>query len=503
MTEQRRRNLIPKSKDVAVRDMSTTRGVRQGVFPGDIVINPNVTNVRVVPLSVWEGGTTIIRIWPMLDMEDPANMLMPGRVNAEGVAGLYGMSLSEAITQVQMAGIGPKTKGFEGSSLKYEPVTYIEARNRTKTYEGVSFYDLPYQSLYSACDRAKKQGYFGSRMAWSGAWNPIMDAKFPAMPKPSGRSYAVGHIIQNGDQLNLERDLQSVYKDGATTKKAIPRNGVPLGLGEEDPLIVIPLSFGALKAILSMCCREKPNHVGNVPGNPSAGYLFGDPCGVYRSETQSIEDPHSGVFFHLYNPAVQTFAGKYTSFNGTLPESGFSRYECGVTKTVTGPGGRPMSAAMSKADCEKIFARHLWMWKDSDSDAADSFLLFEPTIEERCVRIARAFKAVPELLRFGWMSHPEYLNYENVRSVLNNRNISLPTESGGSDDEEIADGGIVRPTRSNRRQSAPRASTAEQHARHQRLRRRSSRRHRGCSRESRPLPRSRLSMSLMRLSLAK
>jgi hypothetical protein len=71
-------------------------------------------------------------------------------------------------------------------------------------------------------------------------------------------------------------------------------------------------------------------------------------------------------------------------------------------------------------------------------------LLHTPSIEERCVLLAKAFKQVPGLLEFAWMSNPEYLAFDEVRAIIDNRTVSAVAvpQDDEDDEDEVA---IVAP----------------------------------------------------------
>jgi hypothetical protein len=91
-----------------------------------------------------------------------------------------------------------------------------------------------------------------------------------------------------------------------------------------------------------------------------------------------------------------------------------------------------------------IFDKHVYLWKESDADPDDSYLLHTPSIEERCVLLAKAFKQVPGLLEFAWMSNPEYLAFDEVRAIIDNRTVSAVAvpQDDEDDEDEVA---IVAP----------------------------------------------------------
>jgi hypothetical protein len=95
-----------------------------------------------------------------------------------------------------------------------------------------------------------------------------------------------------------------------------------------------------------------------------------------------------------------------------------------------------MTPDLNSAQVDHILSKNVFLWKENAGDPADSYLLHEPTIEERCVLIAKAFRQVPKLLEFGWMSHPEYLNFDAVAGILNNRVVTSGVANMVEEDSE-------------------------------------------------------------------
>ena len=93
---------------------------------------------------------------------------------------------------------------------------------------------------------------------------------------------------------------------------------------------------------------------------------------------------------------------------------------------------------MSADEAQKIFDKNLYPWAQ-EGDEADSTLLHEATVEEEAVLVAKGFADVPKLVEFAWTSHPEYLEFDEVRSVLRKRtSVSMP-ESAFEEEEAEED----------------------------------------------------------------
>ena len=121
-----------------------------------------------------------------------------------------------------------------------------------------------------------------------------------------------------------------------------------------------------------------------------------------------------------------------------------------------GPNGK-MSASFNAEQVDNVFNKHVFLWRDQEDDPKDSFLLHEPSIEERCELLARAFSPVPELLKFCWMSNPEYFSFDSVAAILNNRTVSVaaPTAEVEEEDYEEEEAPAAKPKPRRSKATAP------------------------------------------------
>jgi hypothetical protein len=314
---------------------------------------------------------------------------------------------------VQYAGLN-KDSGMLGGADPQQ-CSYIIARNRSSTYEGIDFWNLPYPKLYVTAKKAQENGEFGNREAYRPEWNKLMKGSMKQLSSFKQRYFVVASVYENGQELDLTRERIEYTKDGKLVVNETPRNGVPFGEAASDPLPVLVLPISAGRKILQMSNVEKPDWEGDEHIDPSVMFKYGDPCGKFNRKKGTV---NGGLFFTIYNPEVVEIE-KHTSYKGiTNPQ--VVEYEAAVSTKYEGPNGS-ISASLDSQQVDNVFNKHLFLWKDSDDDPKDSYLLHEPTIEERCVMIAKAFKQVPDLLRFSWMSHPEYLDFDAVKAILNNR----------------------------------------------------------------------------------
>lgn len=414
---RKQRSLVPRTLASLNRHLDPAKEdtIRRGIPVGNMCINPNLTDVRLENLRCYTGGKTVLRIWPMLDPEDPSNKLLNGRLSAIDMAGLGGMSISEPAYTVQYAGIKKDTPHF-GNTSEFQQCSYIIARNKNSTYEGVTFWNEPYVKLYQTVKKAFEGKDFGYGGIYDQRWNSLMSAKMPALGPFTQKYFVIASVYENGDSLDLLREHISYKQQGKDVSKDIPRNGIPLGEGSNDPLIVLPVSLSAGRNILKLCCIEKPEWTGNEIANPAIPFKYGDPTGIYEAKNGTVK---GGLFFTIYNPTKEV-VDKHSTFAGGATSKMAVEYEAAVSTKYQGPS-RVMTPDLNADQVDHVLSKNVFLWKENATDPADSYLLHEPTIEERCVLIAKAFRQVPKLLEFGWMSHPEYLNFDAVAGILNNR----------------------------------------------------------------------------------
>lgn len=395
-------------------------------------LNPKAKNLRLVqPDCYKKGGFLAFRIWNMLNPEEPSE-LMNGRTNQYDAAGLEGCSISEPVFCCAYAGVNRDTKSHIGHDPKdCNPVSYIMARNKTQVVENVEFWEEPYIKFSKVAKDAYANGRFTSNRKWDPDWNCLLSGSNPAIPKWKQMYFVVGSVYNNGPDFDLVREHIHYEQGSKVVDKEIPRNGIPLGEASDDPVPVIALSVSAGRKLLELACRVKENYKPKDSSDPSAMYQYGDPCGKFDPATGTVK---GGVFFHVYNPERIKFSdteyhqqlARNSTYNaaampiGKDSQQAIVLYEAAVSSAIPGPKGI-LKPSLTVEQVQNITSKHLFFWRDSQEDAADSFLLHEPSIEERCVMLAKAFKFVPKLVELCWMSNPEYLAFDAVKAILNNR----------------------------------------------------------------------------------
>ena len=430
---RKKRSLKARSRDAIVNrtlDVDQDSNSRNYRARGDFMVNPDLENVRHEKPRCYSEGKTVFRVWNMLDPEAPGEALLNGRLSAVDRAGLNGMSISEPAVTVQYAGIRNDhqlANGSEGFQC-----SYIITRHKDHKYEGVGFWDLPYVKLRMTAHKAFENGKFSSGRAWKPEWNSLVNGKMPPLGPFKQRYFVVASLYENGANLDLTREHVSYTKaNGQGVSEDYPRDGIPLGEKADDPLVVLELPISAGKSMMTMCNIEDPEWSGDEQADPAGPFVYGDPCGKFIKSKGVVK---GGLLFTIYNPDVIEIT-KDTSWSGGGGNAQITSYECAVAKGMMGPNGK-ISASFSAEQVDNVFNKHVFLWRDQEDDPKDSFLLHEPSIEERCELLARAFSPVPELLEFCWMSNPEYLNFDSVAAILNNRTVSVAAPTAEVEEED-------------------------------------------------------------------
>jgi hypothetical protein len=477
---RKKRSLAPRTREsVEKRQLSADTSSNGTYVPaGEKSLNKNIKDVRLVqPRCYKKGGKTVIRVWNMLDPEDPSERLLEGRLNGHELAGLGGMSISEPSLCVRYAGVTVDS-GFAHDRRDTSQCSYIIAKDKNETIEGIEFWELPYVKLYTMAKRAKEASANGNvAESWDMEWNKLLNGQMPSLGAFKQKYFVVCSVYENSGELDLTREHVEYKSKGKTVIEDRPRNGVALGDAPGDPLVVMELSVSAGRNLLKMCCREQApwdaesydlrnpipkdtlkagsekieawmadHEAKKLVAEESAekrykrdmGFMYGDPCGRFNAAKGTVD---GGVFFTIYNPELVTI-DNHTSYSGDSAQN-FVEYEVAVSSKYAGPEGS-VSASLSPEQVNNIFDKHVYLWKESDADPDDSYLLHTPSIEERCVLLAKAFKQVPGLLEFAWMSNPEYLAFDEVRAIIDNRTVSAVAvpQDDEDDEDEVA---IVAP----------------------------------------------------------
>ena len=367
--------------------------------PDDKTINHNLTRVNVIRPK-WGGGPLVFRAFPALDPTKDFPMPLPGRM------GIDPREVNEFMVRVPVASyVGLSTQGAEKSTfILYEPWLADEKRANN-----------PYRVFYFACKDAHKSGAFGNGRGWDGRWNPLMvggKGRGAEISNPSARWYIQGYVLANNEKDYIAE-----------------RDGVAMGLGEDDDTVLIQLSVSAGDGLLDLLATQRPAE--KIPNNvtpeshPWRFLTYGDPTGVPNADGSQLS---KGVFMTVFDPKKVKNITTHTTWDGTIKETG-QGYESAISRKFVAANGKEVSADMDAAALAK--AKDSWQFWFDDPGSGQKGLLKVPSIEEQCLMIAKGFKDVPELLEFAWADHPEFMT-NDVVGVLRARRSALAPDGSAN-----------------------------------------------------------------------
>ncbi len=366
--------------------------------PDDRTVKTNLCRVTVMRPK-FNDGPMLFRPWGALAFEDP-DMIAPGRKSAEA------RGQSHWMVRVPVA----KYVGLNDPSC--EKVTFC----LRLPWDREAKRNNPYSVLFYASKDAHDAGQFGPGRKWDVMWNKILVSKGKKgaeLTAPTACWFSQGIIFANGDKdYTHGRDL-------------------PLGMDENDDLVVIQMSVSAGSKILDLLDTPKKKFDGDADERPWEAFKYGDATGVYDPKTETVE---GGVILVLFNPEKTKSIKKNTTWDPAAKQSDFKGYEAAVRKSFTGSDGDKFSAELRSQDVENIFARSQF-WFD-DEESGQPGLIFVPSIEEQCVMIAKAFRAAPKLLQFAWADQEDEFLTDDVMGILNARKSAVMP---GADEDEDTD----------------------------------------------------------------
>lgn len=347
-----------------------------GAPPDDRTTCPgmNVTIVR----PRWKEGPLIFRPFACRDYDQPMTHLMRGRSKPQ--PGCY-THWHVCLETAHYVGIGNDKVTFN----LFPPGTEkTEQRNN------------PYVAFYIAAKRAHGGSGFGNGLAWNGQWNPLFIGSAQAGPpiaKTAKLTYYTGAVYANGDKTYLD----------ATRNK-------PLGLGDKDRLPIIQVK-GAYKLTGLLDVMKPTYDEALAEKHPASAFLWGDPVGAFFPRERVVKN---GLFLTVYNPKKTTFElGPNNSFNGTIAQT--QGYEFTVNQEIT-LNGRTYRPSLDTTDTDKVLQLQEFWFPGNDPAAEPGILRIAP-YEEQALWVAQAYRQVPDLVRWAWSEHPEFMTDE-VNGVL-------------------------------------------------------------------------------------
>lgn len=218
----------------------------------------------------------------------------------------------------------------------------------------------------------------------------------------------------------------------------------PLGLSEDDSGVLVEIPSAALGSLVKLCSAPNPNKDSVSSENDFS--IFAHP---------DITDVENGEFLVIYRKDLQPDGSEPLDIQKLLMSRAGDSAMSGFDDDDTGLDYRPAKGQDGKADgggippylCN-IVPKVSYLNKgktialspdlsDHVNDIRSRYLPWSeifsfPTHEELCTDIASLLKDYTVLLKYGWYETPEFLNYSDVKAVINNRvqrpGVDIPSE---------------------------------------------------------------------------
>lgn len=351
--------------------------------PGNYILNEGSTKLNLVRPE-YEKPPLIVRPFPALDYAEPGAKFQLGRQAPE--EGAY----TDWFVRVPTADYVGLTKEDKKTFVLYSPTDKEDRAGN------------PYVIFYYACTAAFDAGKFGCGQSWLGEWNRLIDiAKAgnrdsKGIKKPSAKYLMQGAVYANGEKTYVNA-----------------KRARPLGLADGDELPVICVSEQAGRGMIGLLDQRKEEYdASNEALDPSVGFVWGDPVGKFLPGKRLITN--GGVFLTVFHPKYTKITGEHSSWDGTIPESGFQGYEVALAKALD-INGQTLTPRIDELGVGTLFEKLQFWWDDPVS--GEKGLVRIAPVEQQALWVAQAFRAIPQLLLFAWAEHDEFMTAE-VKGVL-------------------------------------------------------------------------------------
>lgn len=366
-----------------------------------------------------KDGPFRFRAWPQLSPSDPNNKLLPGRKSVDERA------QTQWICRVPVAMfIGCRDKACTQDS-------FVLHHPKDRNVRGMN----PYRELYWTCKNACKAGNFGQGRKWDSDWNKLMvgeKGKGAPMSAPTSKWYLQGIVYQNGTRI---------YAAGED------RRDGPLGTCDGDDLVIIQLANSIGDNLLNMLDQRKVN----VPDDadeekrPWELFKYGDAIGIHTPSNNPGDESDrgsvaGGLILTAFDPRASGEAfvnNKAMSWDGdmkALRKNEFSEHHIALSKKLT-LGKHVFTPDLDKEQTARVFDKAQFWWDDPAT--GQEGLILVPSVEEQCLRIAKAFRTVPRLLEFAWSENPEYMTSDVIGVLRSRRSEVVPGLDDERDEEPV------------------------------------------------------------------
>lgn len=445
------RNLRKRSRESVLFQMAPQQ--KRSIIPNNVhLFNKRLTDVDLIQTSVFKtaNGFTTFRIWPTIDPENPNTLMESGLQTIGSTKVLNGLSMSSEVFSAQTGLRVPKDdrKKYR-KGIKLGQTNFIYAKTQGGYLEGIPYKNTPFVVLSDAVFHAKneKTQKTGSGIRWNPEWNTlnVYDEKnnYTPLPRRQPFYYAIVSLYENGKVFDLERKLDSEYDPNLDRYVEVEtaRHGIPYGEGDNDPLVVLRLPGNLVKDMMLLLeCGQKEaqkykrrqqaakqdNSI-DSPQKPEVTFPYGDPIGVYDKVKKQV---NGGLFFHQFNSGI-------TEFDGISIQDS-KGYSIGLSNELEGPNGT-LTPSLNSSMVKRILAKNLYFTAEEGYEDADDYLLRVAGIEEQCELLVHAFYPVKDIFKYAWANHPEYLQYECVRSVMTNKSNFIPQSNSSEDSDNYSD----------------------------------------------------------------
>ena len=370
-------------------DFGGSKGSR--VPPGDFTIVDNPPPIHVIRPQ-WNGPVPLtFRATPMYNREEARQAKLDGE---SPTIVDHGRDSATPTGWSDWVRYGVPVASFVG---KDEKITFITYDPRDIKRHGYNPRTNPYNQLYWGLYNANKaqEALVGGKDVFTKYWPGLQD-------RSNFKTSAFGG--KPGDTMNFYQGLVFEYceKRGGQFEVHTPcADGAPLGANKNDPTPVIQIKNTGATALDTAL------------------------------DVQGVDDPVSltdGPFMSFFNPQGPQ-AEFFEDFDlgameGKEERGGWRAFVSNEFTYTRKRKSHTVSNDITEYE-DKILENITW-W--------DNVLRF-PSHEEICVWLAKAFRSMPNLLRYTWKDSPEFFT-DDVEGILVSRKVvSIPTDFSDDDDD--------------------------------------------------------------------
>jgi len=363
------------------------------VPPGDFTIVDNPPPVHVIRPQ-WNGPVPLtFRATPMFNSEEAR------QAKLDGVAPTmvdHGRDMAAPTGWSDWVRYSVPVASYVGKDEKFTFITYDPRDVKRSGYNPRNNpYNLLYWGVYSA--NKAQEAMVGGRDVWGKYWPGLQDrtnfktSAFGGSPKDT-MSFYQGLVFEYVERRGGKFEVHTPCADGA-----------PLGANANDPTPIIQIKNTGAKSLDMVL---------------DAGE-WDDPV--------SLTDGPFISFFNPNSPQAEYFEDFDLESVDGGDEKGFGGWKAYASDKFSYTQKRKTHEVTNDiSEYEDKILQNITWW--------DNVLRF-PSHEEICMWLAKAFRSMPDLLRFTWKDSPEFFT-DDVEGILVSRKvISVPTDFDDEDDD--------------------------------------------------------------------